>query len=163
MLRIMAGVDPKDRIAFFGICLCKARFTGHSSPRAVSLSLLLSVPDARHPGRHGPEGHLCSEVVAALVDDYGSGMFLLVLLADAVRAVFTSLSAGPPAGGEFRGMAGFAGDDAFCVMSPSFVLRPRCLHLDRYGPEGRLHGASLSWCRGLFPLSSLPKTIEILL
>ena len=100
MLRIMAGMDPKDCIALFGISLCKARFTGGS----------------RHP-----EGHLCSEAVAVLVADYGSGMFLL---ADAVRAVFTSLSAGPPAGGELRGMDGFAGDDAFCVMFPSFVLRP---------------------------------------
>ena len=100
------------------------------------LSLLLSVPDARHPGREGPEGHLCSEVVAALVADYGSGMFLLILLVDAVHAVFTSLSAGPPAGGQLRGMAGFAGDGAFCAMFPSFVLRPRCLQLGRFGPEG---------------------------
>ena len=90
-------------------------------------------------------------------------MFLLVFLVDAVRAVFTSLWAGPPAGGELRGTAGFAGDDAFCVMFPSFVLRHRCLHLGQYGPEGQLHGASLSWCRGLFPWSSLPKTIEIVL
>ena len=42
MLRIMASMDPKDCIALFGISLCKARFTGGSAPRAVSLSLLLS-------------------------------------------------------------------------------------------------------------------------
>ena len=59
-------------------------------------------------------------------------MFLQVLLVDAVRAVFTSLSAGPPPGGQLRGMAGFAGVDALCAMFPSFVLRPRCLHLGRY-------------------------------
>ena len=84
-------------------CMYKVGFTGDSAPHAVFLSLLLSGPDARHPGRYGPEGHLCCEVVAALVADYDSGMFLLVLLVDAVRAVFTSLSAGPPAGGQLRG------------------------------------------------------------
>ena len=61
-------------------------FSGDSACRAVFLSLLSSGPDARHPGRYGPEGHFCSEVVAALVADHGSVM-----------------SAGPPAGGQLRG------------------------------------------------------------
>ena len=29
------------------------------------------------PGRYGPDGHLCSEVMAALVADYGSGIFFI--------------------------------------------------------------------------------------
>ena len=37
-------------------------------------------------------------MVAVLASDYGSGIFLLLLLVDAVCAVFTSLSAGPPPG-----------------------------------------------------------------
>ena len=49
MLRIMAGMDPKDCIAFFRISLCKVRFTGDSAPRAVSLpsccpSQMLGIP-----------------------------------------------------------------------------------------------------------------------
>ena len=55
--------------------------------------------------------------------------------------------------------AGFAGVDALCAMFPSFVLRPRCLHLGRYGREGQSRGASLSWCRGRFPWSSLFRKI----
>ena len=46
---------------------------------------------------------MAAPLAAALVADCGSGMCLLVLLVDAVRAVFTSLSAGPPAGGQLRG------------------------------------------------------------
>ena len=61
MLCIMAGMDPKDRIALFGISLCKARFAGDSAPRAVPLSLLLSVPDARHLCRYAPDGQLRGE------------------------------------------------------------------------------------------------------
>ena len=136
MLRIMAGMDPKDCFALFGISLFKARFTGDSAPRAVSFFLLLSVPDARHPGRHGPEGHLCCEVVAALVAEYASGMFLLVLLVDAVRAVFASLSAGPPAGGQLRGVAGFAGDDTSRAVFFGCLRAQDARHFGRHGPEG---------------------------
>ena len=162
MLCIMSDMDQKDSFALFsGSCMFKVGFTGDSAPHAVFFPPVVR-PDARHHGRYGPEGHLCSEVVAVLASDYGSGMFLLVLLEDAVRAVITSLSAGPPPGGQLGGMAGFAGDDAFCAMF-LFFLRPRCIHLGRYGPEGQLHGASLLWCSGLFPWSSLQKTIEILL
>ena len=133
-----AGMDPKDCFALFGISLFKARFTGDSAPRAVSFFLLLSVPDARHPGRHGPEGHLCCEVVAALVAEYGSGMFLLVLLVDAVRAVFASLSAGPPAGGQLRGVAGFAGDDTSRAVFLGCLRAQDARHFGRHGPEGQL-------------------------
>ena len=135
-------------LPLFGISLCKARFIGDSAPRAVSLFLLLSVPDARHPGRHGPEGNLCSEVVAALVADYGSGMFLLVLLVDAVRAVFTSLSAGPPAGGQLCGMAGFAGDDSPRAVFLICLHAQDARHFGRYGPVGQLRrrGQGLRSC-----------------
>ena len=34
----------------------------------VILHLLLSVPDARHPGLHAPVGHLCCEVVALVAE-----------------------------------------------------------------------------------------------
>ena len=67
MLRIMAGMDPKDCIALFGSGMCKARFTGDSAPRAVSLSLLLSGPDARHHCRYRPDGQLRGEILVDMV------------------------------------------------------------------------------------------------
>ena len=67
MLDIMAGVDSKDCIALFGRGLCKARFSGDSAPRAVSLSLLLSGPGARHHCQYGPDGQARGEILADMV------------------------------------------------------------------------------------------------
>ena len=69
-------------------------------------------------------------VVAALVVDTGSGMFLAgFACGDAMRAVFPSLSAGPPAGAQnvFAGddaLLAFAGDDASRAVSSSIGVRP---------------------------------------
>ena len=60
MLCIMAAMDQKDStlralVVIPRSGLCKAGFTGDPAPRAVFISFLSSGPDARHPGRYGPE------------------------------------------------------------------------------------------------------------
>ena len=72
------------------------------------------------------------------------------------RSVFPLLSASRRRQ-RWQYMAGFAGDEAPYAVFSIFVVRS-ARHHGRYGREGQLRGASLSWCRGRFPWSALRKS-----
>ena len=91
MLGIMAVMDQKDSVIVVVMAVAYAWLIllVSLSSRCVSF-FHRQAQDAWHLVWYGPEGQFCSEFAAALFVECDSGMVLLGVLVDAVRAVILS-------------------------------------------------------------------------
>ena len=133
-LGISAGMEQRDSSVRArrhpGIGLCIACFTGDFAPRAIYLlsccpAQMLSIfagmdQTDSSVAKWWPRSLLATEVACFYWFCWWMQFALCSLRCRQARRQVDSYV-----------VWGFAGDDAFCAMFPSFVLRPRCLHLGR--------------------------------